>query len=318
MTTPQDPQAQLDATIDSILDIEQPLWRVLEDIQRHLPPQQPESAPYARARARRATLSRYPLHDLNAYLAKIRVEQQQRQAADQAAKRAQKAAKEASKEAARFYNKKEAQADYAYWLRMDYWKLEEAVALLLGRDPRVVTRRAVLREVESTKFLTGPPMSQFLRDYETLFSIASRSTALTQSPQISPATAVEWAISRSGFEPPQELLTAVRPVKAQPAAESATSAAERSDVAHSIGDAERRDAMSPVIEEAQRRCGKPYDTAAVWAELLVMAEAKVSPMRGCTEDGIQFLKDGQAATLTRESLRKRLKRAKDRAGGADR
>ena len=70
----------------------------------------------------------------------------------------------------------------------------------------------------------------------------------------------------------------------------------------------RRDALTPVIELAQKECRNPQDTAEVWAVLLVLAEKKHAPLRGATEDGLQYLKGGVAAIFNRDALRKRLYR----------
>jgi hypothetical protein len=70
----------------------------------------------------------------------------------------------------------------------------------------------------------------------------------------------------------------------------------------------RRDALTPVIERAQQQCNDPKDTAAVWAALQVLAEKKAAPLIGATEDGLQYLKNGGAAILNRDALRKRLGR----------
>nr|WP_319563753.1 hypothetical protein [uncultured Rhodoferax sp.] len=72
--------------------------------------------------------------------------------------------------------------------------------------------------------------------------------------------------------------------------------------------AKRRDSLSPVIEQAQLKCHDPQDVAEVWAVLLTFAEEKIPPLRGATEDGLQFLKDGNIAYFDREALRKRLDR----------
>ncbi len=68
----------------------------------------------------------------------------------------------------------------------------------------------------------------------------------------------------------------------------------------------RRNTLTPVIELAQSQCRNPQDTAEVWAALLVLAELKHPPLRGATEDGVQYLKRGEVAFLTRDALRKRL------------
>lgn len=70
----------------------------------------------------------------------------------------------------------------------------------------------------------------------------------------------------------------------------------------------RRDSLTPVIEMAKTKCRNANDTAEVWAALQVLAEKKQAPLIGATEDGLQYLKNGNAEIFTRESLRKRLSR----------
>lgn len=70
----------------------------------------------------------------------------------------------------------------------------------------------------------------------------------------------------------------------------------------------RRDALTPAIELAQSHCRNATDTAEVWAALLVLAEKKTAPLIGATEDGLQYLKNGTAASFNRDALRKRLGR----------
>lgn len=70
----------------------------------------------------------------------------------------------------------------------------------------------------------------------------------------------------------------------------------------------RRDSLTPAIEQAQAQCKDPKDTAAVWAVLQVMAEQKHPPLIGATEDGLQYLKNGNGAIFNRDALRKRLAR----------
>lgn len=70
----------------------------------------------------------------------------------------------------------------------------------------------------------------------------------------------------------------------------------------------RRDALTPVIELAQRQCRSPKDDAEVWAALQPLAEKKTPPLIGATEEGLQYLKNGKAEIFTRDALRKRLNR----------
>lgn len=75
----------------------------------------------------------------------------------------------------------------------------------------------------------------------------------------------------------------------------------------------RRDSVAPAVEAAQRRCEDPFDSAEVWAVLEAMAQAKVPPLFGCTDEGIQYLRNGQPDNLTRDALAKRVARSKERA-----
>ena len=70
----------------------------------------------------------------------------------------------------------------------------------------------------------------------------------------------------------------------------------------------RRHPLQPEIEQAQALCKDRWDPAAVWAALSKLAEKGHGQLIGATEDGLQFLEDGEAATFTRNALRKRLKR----------
>lgn len=70
----------------------------------------------------------------------------------------------------------------------------------------------------------------------------------------------------------------------------------------------RRDTLTPVIELAQSQCRNSLDTAEVWAALQILAEKKIAPLIGGTEDGLQYLKGGNAEIFKRKSLGQRLAR----------
>lgn len=263
---------------------------------------------------RRETLlsaSQADLHRLHTQL-KARREAANRAATEAAAKRKQE--REAEVERKRFYNTPGLQVDWDRWARSESWTFDEAIALILGRDPEVVTPKAVLKEIEATKMLLGPPTSKFLVDYQRLRGIAERASAMQPRSALRPWDVIDWTIARSGFELPATLLEAVEhcqprsPANLQPPRHAPTASARS---AQNL----RRDTLSPAIEEAQKRTGARYDVAAVWAALGVMAEEKFPPLFGCTEDGIQYLRDGQPATLSRDAVAKRLQRAKQRPGG---
>lgn len=75
---------------------------------------------------------------------------------------------------------------------------------------------------------------------------------------------------------------------------------------HSTKDKRRRDDLWPVIEEAQRKCYDPKDTAAVWGELKRMADHETGPLLAFTGQGIKWTRNGKTAYLTRDALHKRL------------
>ena len=80
------------------------------------------------------------------------------------------------------------------------------------------------------------------------------------------------------------------------------------NIRHSTKDT-RRQTLDPEIEHAQSLCKDPSDTAEVWGALQKMAEEKHGQLLGATEDGLQYLKNGEAVIFTRDALQKRLKRA---------
>lgn len=101
----------------------------------------------------------------------------------------------AAVEARQFYNMPPAMADFAHWSQMDYWSVEEAVALLLGREPSVVNSASL------KKHQTSP----FAQRYTKLLQIAQRSETLGGSDRVRPAAAVDWALLTEAVEPPPDL-----------------------------------------------------------------------------------------------------------------
>jgi hypothetical protein len=128
-------------------------------------------------------------------------------------RKAEAAQKEAQKEAAKFYNQASANADFGYWATMDYWTFDEALALLLGKDPRVLTRAAIKRELApefSLLSLSQPqrPKSEFLRRYEDLRNVAERAATMKLA-QLRPVDVVLWAGHSGAITPPDELVQAL-------------------------------------------------------------------------------------------------------------
>ncbi len=110
-----------------------------------------------------------------------------------------------------------------------------------------------------------------------------------------------------GWSMPEAMKSLVVAVQvAPPATGLAAGQAPFTTISHSTKT--RRDALTPVIEKAQSQCRNPKDTAEVWAALVVLAEKKAAPLFGATDDGLQYLKNGTAASFKRDALRKRLAR----------
>lgn len=52
----------------------------------------------------------------------------------------------------RFFNQSSCDADYHYWARQAYWSINEAITLLLGKDPRKVTWEEVKKYIPNSHF----------------------------------------------------------------------------------------------------------------------------------------------------------------------
>lgn len=76
----------------------------------------------------------------------------------------------------------------------------------------------------------------------------------------------------------------------------------------------RRDVLTPVIEQAQRMSIDPTDTAAVWNNLVYLAENETFPLINSTHAGLKYSRDDKTKFLTREHLHKRLLRIAGKAG----
>lgn len=101
-------------------------------------------------------------------------------------------------EKGRPFNWPSASANFAYWSGADYWTLDEAVALLLGKAP------------DSVNWGTVEPylhVSPFARTYGDLRRLALRATAFGQGNTIRPLDALRWA-QRIGREVPHALSAA--------------------------------------------------------------------------------------------------------------
>lgn len=195
-----------DRLIKAILKLEMPfqleLESLAESIRAVLPKAAQEPVPQTAAiRARRAELQTLPEDDLRQLLARTTAE------------------KARQEEARRFYNQRNAMADFAYWLGMDFWSLDEAVALLMARDPRIVNRAVIEADIAPKRGKpsgAGNPPTAFTKLFLNLSHLAERSNAMTHSPRLTPAEVIRWAKGVMGAKVPAPL---VAYLDAQPAAQ---------------------------------------------------------------------------------------------------
>jgi hypothetical protein len=148
----------------------------------------------------------------------LQVMYQQRLAADAERDRQNKATKAArlaeqasKKEAAKFYNQRSAMADLDHWAKAAYWTLDEALALLLGREPNVLTVQAVQKELAgSPRLLLSEAVSPspFIAQYLRLRNLAVRAL---EGARLVPASVVEWAVRSGAVQPPLRLVELLAP-----------------------------------------------------------------------------------------------------------
>lgn len=302
--------------VESILNLQFPSKRIWEQMQIGFAAAKPcaEVPELQKVKQRRAELQALSSDELRRLHAQLVAEQSR-----------QEAAREAAAEAARFYNQPQAQANFAFWLKVDFWTFDDAIALLLGKNPQVVTWAAVDQAVKPKGFFRGAPVrSKFLSEYMMVRDLALRSDVMTRGPKLRPEDVVTWAMRRVDLKLPEPLRALASVGEAQQPKPPSQEDSGPPQIATSAGGvvakpviystrALRRDDLTAVIEQAQGECTNPFDVASVWARLQVMAEKKVPPLIGSTEEGLQYLDQGEAAVLNRKALWKRLARAKDRA-----
>lgn len=125
---------------------------------------------------------------------------------------AQAAAERAKKEATRFYNQPGAMADFFFWCKAEYWTADEAAALLLGRDPRVVKPETLAAELSPPKGLfslsKAPAPAEFHRQFDGLRALLSRASGL-QRAALTPRAALEWSLRTNAVNVPPALAAAL-------------------------------------------------------------------------------------------------------------
>ena len=111
-----------------------------------------------------------------------------------------------------FFDQPDAQADFEYWSKAEYWTSDEAVAISFGKNPKVVTGEAL-------KNYRGK--AQFADNYFSRCDLLDRAIQSDRLPrEIPPADFLEWAHQRS-IPIPRELtdyLSAIKDTSSQSSA----------------------------------------------------------------------------------------------------
>jgi len=112
----------------------------------------------------------------------------------------------------RFFHQPEAMAEFEYWAKMPYWKIEEAIALILGKNPEVVSWKTIHEEAERYKKHLGfYPTSHFVAKYSKIRELASRAVRLKQlTDPIQPADFLSWVLDNEITAMPEELFRQVQ------------------------------------------------------------------------------------------------------------
>ncbi len=88
-------------------------------------------------------------------------------------------------EKGRFFSMRGAEADFGYWSKVEFWTLDESIALLLGKAPEVVTWKAIQPYVN---------ISAFAKQYERMRTLALRAQAMNRGQTaIYPSAVIGWA-----------------------------------------------------------------------------------------------------------------------------
>ena len=88
-------------------------------------------------------------------------------------------------EAKRFFNWPQVRADFSHWSKASYWRLEEAIALSFGKDPRQVNWKSIEAHLA---------VSPFVRRYRDVRDLATRAKAMKRLfDPVLPGFFITWA-----------------------------------------------------------------------------------------------------------------------------
>lgn len=178
-----------------------------------------------------------------------------------------------AKERARFFNQPAAMADFGFWAKAECWTMDDALALLLGRDPRVVTPEAMQKELApgfvAMNFDSPPPRSAFHEEWDSLRLLIERSEFRTAS-HMRPADVVAWAQRTGAANVPPGLLAALPAAGPTPTVTTTPTATPESSPA-SAGKREKGARWSPAELEALRAFKTAQGTLAAALEFGITA-----------------------------------------------
>jgi hypothetical protein len=217
-SAPSAQDRERNAQIETILLARMPLQYFADGVAQHISMPNPAAldAPRSALQVERERLRALPPGELAQLHQRMRAEQEAAQKHRQAAKAADRQDRQAREEAAKFYNLPTAAADFDFWTAHEYWTHEEALALLLGKNPEVVTPARVRRELADAAMIinSGKPVSDFLQAYERLRKLAERASPMVGN-KLKPAAVVAWAQS-VGVRVPVRLEQLLSPAAPQP------------------------------------------------------------------------------------------------------
>lgn len=111
-----------------------------------------------------------------------------------------------------FFNKSDANAEYIYWGRASTWTCDEATALLLGKDPRIVN----LTSLGGLLNGPAPPRSVFAINYRNLYEAITRAQSAGElTNPITPRMLLKWA-RKAGLNVPEALRTTTKGARGRP------------------------------------------------------------------------------------------------------
>ena len=198
-----------DSVINEILRLTFPMMPIAESLAfmvRNLGVSAPPNEFEVQVQAERERLQSLEPAELQLTLQSLRERAAAAEAARQAASEKRAQDKAAARDAAMFYSQPLASADFVFWSKADFWTLSDAVALLLGKDPRIVTESAVRTAQEGwARAERNRPLPPFLEAFQRLQTLAQRSDALTRSAKLRPADVIQWAERVGMVEVPAEL-----------------------------------------------------------------------------------------------------------------